>query len=159
MNDPQKLREILWRRPLSADETAELRAWLAAHPEAQADWELEKNLTETFRQLPDVPVSSNFTVRVLQAVDRETIRDVKPKRTNPFWKSWLPRVAFSALMLCGGILVYHQHTTAQRLERAQNVAAISEVAPDPAVLKDFDAIRHLNRTSVAPDEELLALLQ
>ncbi len=159
MNDPQKLREILWRRPLSADETAELRAWLAANPEARADWELEEHLTESVRRLPDVPVSSNFTARVLQAVDREKVREANPKRVNPFWKSWLPRIAFSAVVLCGGLFAYHQHTTAQRLERAQNVAAISEVAPDPAVLKDFDAIRHLNRTAVAPDEELLALLQ
>jgi hypothetical protein len=159
MNDPQKFRERLWRRPLSAVEADELRAWLAEHPETQADWDLEKNLTEAFGNLPDAPVSSNFTARVLQAVERESRAEVRSKRTNPFWKSWLPRVAFSALLLCGGFFTYHQHTTAKRLERAQNVAAISEVAPDPAVLKDFDAIRHLNRTSVAPDEELLALLQ
>ena len=35
----QRLRETGWRRPLTAAEQAELRAWLAAHPEQQADAE------------------------------------------------------------------------------------------------------------------------
>jgi hypothetical protein len=31
-----RLRELSWRRPLTENEQAELRAWVAAHPEAQA---------------------------------------------------------------------------------------------------------------------------
>ena len=47
------------------------RAHLAAHPEAQADWEAEAGLNDALGRLPDVAVSSNFTARVLQAVERE----------------------------------------------------------------------------------------
>ena len=40
-SDPiyDQLRELSWRRKLTGAEEARLRAWLAAHPEAQADWE------------------------------------------------------------------------------------------------------------------------
>jgi len=50
-----------------------LREWLAAHPEAQESLDLETGLTEALRKVPDVPVASNFTARVLQAVEREAI--------------------------------------------------------------------------------------
>src|SRR5438067_2362092 len=99
-NDPgfRKWREISWRRKLTPAEEAELRAWLAVHPEARAEWEAEIALTNTLvRSLPDVPVASNFTARVLQAVDRETAaREPRLPGWQP-WKRWLPRVALGAL--------------------------------------------------------------
>ena len=60
----ERLREILWRRPLTAAEAAELRAWLAAHPDAAADWATEQQLSRAVRRLADAPVPSNFTARV-----------------------------------------------------------------------------------------------
>src|SRR5436190_847578 len=68
----KRLRELSWRRPLTESEQAELRAWLAAHPEAQAGWEVEKQLSAMLQQLSGAPVPSNFTARVLQAVGQET---------------------------------------------------------------------------------------
>ena len=40
-DDPtsRKLRDINWKRELTASEQAELDAWLKAHPEARAAWE------------------------------------------------------------------------------------------------------------------------
>ena len=59
-NDPlyHRLRELSWRRKLTDSEEAELRAWLAAHPEAQAGWEVEAELNQALGRLPDAPVSS-----------------------------------------------------------------------------------------------------
>ena len=62
-DDPiyNRLRELSWRRQLTAPEKAELRAWLTAHPEAQSEWEAEAGLNATLRRLPDAPVPGNFT--------------------------------------------------------------------------------------------------
>ena len=72
-NDPifERWRERSWRRKLTSAEQAELRAWLAAHPEAQAEWEAEMALNDVLDQLPDAPVASNFTARAVAAVERE----------------------------------------------------------------------------------------
>jgi anti-sigma factor RsiW len=164
MNDPlyHKLREAGWRRKLASAEQAELRAWLASHPEAQTDWEAELRLTQTLRRLPDAPVPSNFTARVLAAVERE---DAGARRKRPTgwkwaWRSLLPRVALAAVVLGVGWFAYHESRAAKRLELAQSVAAVADVRslPSPEILQDFEAIRQLNPTP-APDEELLALLK
>src|ERR1700690_4482069 len=64
------LRELVWRRKLTEAE----RAGLRAPPETQADLEFESLLTEGLARLPDAPVPSNFTARVLQAAEREAMR-------------------------------------------------------------------------------------
>ena len=66
-----------------------------------------------------------------------------------------------ASILLAATLFSYERAQAQRREKlARSLAAVSEVAslPSPEILKDFDAIRALNRTPPA-DEELLALLQ
>src|SRR5262249_44101529 len=99
----QTLLEIGWRRPLTFDEQARLEAWLAAHPEAQAQWEAEAALNRCLSQLSDVPVASNFTARVLEALDRPSPQ----RRRSPFleglkslfWRP-VPQLAW-ALVLAG----------------------------------------------------------
>src|SRR5947207_1198597 len=83
-NDPRyhHLRELSWRRQLTGAEEAELRAWLAAQPEAQAGWEAEAELNEALGRLADAPVSTNFTTRVLQAVELEAA--AQAPANNPF---------------------------------------------------------------------------
>jgi anti-sigma factor RsiW len=164
-NDPiyDHLRELSWRRKLTAAEEAELRAWLAARPEAQPDWDTEASLNAALGRLPDVPVPSNFTARVLQAVEREAaveLRQGEPKWQ--FWRRlrWLPKVAFATIVLAAGLVSYHQLQAARFAEYAHSVAAVSDVSslPSPEILKDFDAIRVSNPTTL-PDEQLLAVLK
>jgi len=165
-NDPtyERLRELSWRRRLTPGEVEELRAWLAAHPGAQADWEAEAGLSEALGHLADAPVPSNFTSRVLQNVERESAAELRRGSHKwQFWlrARWLPRVAVAAVILVAGVLSYEQVTQAnRRAEYARSVAAVSKVAslPRPEVLEDFDAIRVSNPTPVA-DEELLAALK
>ncbi len=164
-NDPiySRLREVGWRRRLTAAEEAELRAWLAAHPEAQADWEAEAGLNAALGRMPDAPVPSNFTARVLQAVERETATERRrPKEDWLTWlrPRWLPKLAFAAIVVGAGLLSYNQVQAVHRKKLAESVAAVSAVSslPSPDILKDFDAIRALN-PSPAPDEQLLAILQ
>ena len=164
-NDPiyNRLRELSWRRPLTAPEQAELRAWLAAHPDAQADWAIEAGLNHALGRLPDVPVPSNFTARVLQAAQREAAAELH--RPAVHWLAWprlrwLPRVAFGAIVVSAGLVTYHQVQATHRKNLVKSVATVSAVSslPSPEILRDFDAIRALN-AAPAPDEQLLAVLQ
>ena len=163
INDPiyTRLRELSWRRKLTEAEEAELRAWLKAHPEARTDWEAETGLNTALSRLPQVPVASNFTARVLQAVERETVaRPLRPRW--PVWPRlpWLPKVAFVASMVGTGLVSCLLIQNAERKKLAESVAAVAHVSslPSPEILKDFDAIR-VSNPSPTPDEQLLAVLQ
>ena len=164
-NDPiyNRLRELSWRRRLTAPEEAELRAWLAAHPEARAEWEAEAGLNATLSRLPDAPVSGNFTARVLQAVEREAVADLQPREgrwlTWP-WRRWLPRLAFATVIVGAAFVSYQKVDASSRRKLAESVAMVSSVSslPSPDILKDFDAIQALNLTP-PPDEELLLVFQ
>ena len=164
-NDPiyNHLRELSWQRQLTGTETAQLQAWLAAHPEAQADWEAEAGLNAALGRLPDVPVPSNFTARVLRAAEREAAAELRQSG----WKwggwlrlRWLPKLALTASVVCAGVVSCLLVQDAQRKNLVESVAVVSAVSslPGPDILKDFDAIRASNPTSAA-DEQLLAVLQ
>lgn len=163
MNDPlyQRVREARWRRKLTGAEEAELRAWLAGHPEMEADWAAESGLGEILSGLPDAPVPSNFTARVLKAVEPEPVGS---RPATPGWRwAWhrfLPKAAVAALVAATGLITYERHEALQRAVLARNVATVADVAavPNPDLMKDFEAVRRLDQTPPA-DEELLALLR
>src|SRR5689334_5715156 len=160
MTDPRynHLREQSWRRNLTQAEEAELRVWLAAHPDAQLDFESEAALTQSLHNLPDAPVPSNFTARVLQAVEREEASKVRETRGQ--WRAWLhlhrwlPRAAVACLLLGTGLFTYHHHQvqadqqrTRESLETLTGIRSL----PSPQILQDFEAVRAMRRTG--PDEE------
>lgn len=155
--------ELLWRRSLSEAERAQWRAWLEAHPAAREEWELECALTETLSRLPDAPVPSNFTARVLDAVEREELSPAAarmPARLARFWRHWLPRFAVAALLLGAGVFFHYRHQAQQRAELRRSLTLIAGMpaVPSPQALEDFEVVRHLSRTPPW-DEELLALMQ
>jgi anti-sigma factor RsiW len=159
----QSLHEAGWRRPLTEAERAELAALLSARPEARADWEVEAGLNEALHRLPDAPMSSNFTARVLQQIEREEL--VAERARKAAWRffdmrQWLPRFAVGAVAAAAVVFSVHSYTVASRAKIVQSVAVLSEVTPAPApdLLADFDSIRKLDATQGA-DTELLDLLQ
>ena len=155
-----QLRESGWRRKLSETEQAGLRAYLAANPGARADWEMESALNAALTRLPDAPVPSNFTARVLQAVEHEAAR---PRAWNWRW-NWhtlVPRVAFAAAVIAFAGLALQQHEIyRQRTTLARNVAFVTkgQPMPSPEALENFDAIRRMSQPQHA-DDELLVLMQ
>jgi hypothetical protein len=171
MNDDRRYdqwREANWRPPLSAAEETELRTWLAAHPETQADWEAEVALSEALRHLPEAPLASNFTSRVLQAVERETA--AQSRRGQSFWQRWhwglrwLPRFAVAAVVAVAGLLSYHHVSDVRRAEKwAKPLEIVSGLqVPNAEVLEDYEAIQAFKRApapNAGPDEELLHLMQ
>lgn len=159
--DYKMLLEKRWRHPLTAAEEASVRTWLAQHPESKADWDLENDLSRALETLPDVAVPSNFTARVLQAIERE---EVAPKRSTRgatwFLRVLLPRVAVAAVVLAGGVVTYDQHASAKREELVKGVKVVTGVSslPSPEVLLNYDTIRQMP-VSTGPDPELIALMK
>ena len=156
-DEPQHLHEALWRWKLTDTQQGELRA----RPELLADLELESRLSEMLAKIPDAPVSSNFTARLMQAIELEESR---PSRRWSFrwnWHALLPRIAVTtAVVLFAGMTFHYYELTSQRTALARNVALVAESQPLPSadVLNNFDAIQRLSQPAHA-DEELLALLQ
>jgi len=151
------LRELAWRRKLTDAEKAGLRA----QPEAQADLELESRLTEALARVPDAPMPSNFTARVLQAAEREATRGARLPSWSWHWRVLVPRVAVAVAVVGLAGLAYQRHALDQRAEFAKDMVLLAQAQPVPSVeaLKNFDAIRRLSQTTPRADDELLALLQ
>ena len=158
-NEPLQnhLRELAWRRKLTEAEQAGLRA----HPETQADLELESRLSEALARVPDAPVPSNFTARVLQAIEREDARGVPTRGGSWYWRVLVPRVAVAAVVVGFAGLAYQHHEFDRRVALAKDVALLAQAQPVPSIeaLKNFDAIQRLSQTPPRADDELLALLK
>ena len=119
-----------------------------------------QELHELLSRLPDAPVSSNFTARVMRAVELEEAR--LPRRWNLLawnWHSLLPRAAATATVVIAASFAFYQHEIYnQRAEIAKNVVLVANAQPLPSMdaLQNFDAIQRMSQPAHA-DEELLAL--
>lgn len=156
----ERLREIGWRRPLTPVEQAELRLWLAAHPEHRSDAEADFALSQALAKLPDAPMPSNFTARVLQAIERDAQaldRDARPDPA-PWWRLMFPKFAVATVVVGVVSVAYWRNQTVNQKELVDAAQSFVEVAgtgplSDPSVLEDFDVIRRMSQA----DEGLLAL--
>jgi hypothetical protein len=153
------------KRKLSAEEEAQLRGWLAAHPEKQPGWEEELALNQQLERLPNAPLASNFTAQVLGKLDLELRREelvaARPGKFTSWWRGLVPRFASVLLLgLLGGTAIV-QYRERQREEMAEGLMQVAPVASvlHPDVLQNFDAIHHLGHVPAVSDEELLAALQ
>src|SRR5271170_4424203 len=120
------------------------------------DAELEKRLTEALAGLPDAPVASNFTARVMQAIDLEEARAQRKRKWS--WHALLPRVAIASMAIVfAGIIFREREISNQRAAIANSVALVAgQPLPSVEALKNFDAIKRMSQPARA-DEELLAL--
>jgi len=86
----------------------------AASP-SRKSWNLETGLTEALRRWPDVPVASNFTARVLQAVEWEAKAEARAQ--NSRWKGMgeaaalVAEVASATVVVMAGLLAYFPHNS------------------------------------------------
>ncbi len=152
-NKPNNPNEALWRRKLSKTEREALRA--------QPELELETRLTEALAKIPDAPVSSNFTARVLDAIELEESRAARSRGWHWNWHSLLPRIAVAtAVLLFAGISLQRYEVHSNRIALAREVASVAASQPLPNVdaLENLDAIQRMSQSSHA-DGELLAALQ
>jgi len=165
-NDPliEQLRQRGWRHRLTAREESDLREWLAADPEAQADWEAETGLNEALNRLRNIPVANSFTAQTVAAALRAAADEERSRR--PAWQlwqwrlRWLPKAALASVLLSGVLVSYHKVQVARRLDLAQGVASVAEFASAPTaeIMADFTAIQAMAQPPTA-DDELIRLLQ
>jgi hypothetical protein len=151
-NKPSDWRETLWRRPLTAAERTALGA--------QPDLELEARLTNSLARISDVPVASNFTARVMSAIELEETRPARQGFSHWNWRVFMPRaIATAAIVAFAGLGWQRYEVNVQRSLLAKNVAQVAAAQPLPVdVLKNFDAIQRMSQP-VDADKELLALMQ
>ncbi len=109
-------------------------------------------------RLPDVPVSSNFTARVLQAVELEELRGSRWRIVNWNWRVFFPRVAGTVAVVGFAAVGFYQHEiSVQRTMLAKSAVLVDQTGPvSMDALKNFDAIQRMGQTA-HPDDELLAL--
>ncbi len=153
-NKPSNLRESLWRRKLSDAERAGLRA--------QPELELEARLTDALAKIPDAPVPSNFTARVLAAVELEE------NQASPFARLDVELAGMVAARgggrrrfdFCRREHPALRSRIPQRVALAKNIAMVAAAQPPPSVdaLENLDAIQRMSQSGHA-DGELLAALQ
>jgi negative regulator of sigma E activity len=122
--------------------------------------ELEARLTDALAQMPAAPVASNFTARVLAALDREEAQAARSTwRWN--WQMFLPRMAVAAAVLfVAGIGIRQHEISSRHIALAKKVALVAAAQPLPSVdaLENLDAIQRMSQSTHA-DGELLADLQ
>lgn len=121
-----------------------------------------REMRQLLSRLPDAPVSSNFTARVMQAVELEETRGSRGWNFLAWnWHALLPRFAvLTAILLFAGVAFHQYQTETQRAAIAQSIKRIASVKQLPSVdaLQNFDAIQRMSQPAHA-DDELLALLQ
>ena len=151
--EPSNLRESLWRRKPSDAE----RARLQSQPELAA----EARLTAALAKTPNVTVASNFTARVMDAIEREEKLAARSRGWRWSWRYLFPRVAMAAAVLVfTGVTVQRYEASSQRQEMVRVVAMVAgnPSAPSMDTLKDMDAILRMSQPAHA-DTDLLADLQ
>src|SRR5471030_1950384 len=127
--------------------------------ETPVDAQLEARLSQALSRLPDAPVASNFTSRVMQAVELEDLRRSRRWIFGWNWHYVLPRAAVAmAVLVFTGLALQHHELNSHRLEVARSVAFVAgnQSLPSVEMLKNFEVIRRMSQP-VHADEELLKL--
>lgn len=118
---------------------------------------LRNEMRDLLARLPDAQVPSNFTARVMQAIELEESRSRTKWFFNWRWRALLPRVAVVATVVICGSMVFHKfQIETRRNEIAKSVAFVtSSQLPSVEALNNFDAIARMGQPHA--DDELLAL--
>ena len=148
-NKPSELRETLWRRKLSTAERAALRG--------QPELEAEAKLTEALTKISDTPVPSNFTARVLAAIELEE-KQAARSRQGWNWRSLFPRIAVAtAVLVFIGVSVQRYETNSHRVALAQTLVQVASAqSPGVDALENLDAIQGMSQSAHADNNLLLA---
>lgn len=150
------------RGPLSHAEAEQFRAWQEGQPDADSGLETELALSEVLAALPSVPVSTNFTARVLGQVRAEaqkpSLAFVWLERLRPLVRGW--RVAAAGAVVALAVVVQQVHQHQARVEFAHTLAALPvDKLGDPALWRDFEPIRLLPAKPLPPVHDLVKALQ
>jgi hypothetical protein len=129
---------------------------MALHP--RPELALEARLTDALAKIPDAPAPSNFTARVLAAIELETAARSRGWTLN--WRLLWPRIAVAAAVLIfAGVSLQRHEASLQRAALARSIARVAgQPLPSVDALENLDAIQRMSQPAHA-DGELLAALQ
>ena len=130
----------------------------AVHVKPSLGWPAA--LTAALGKIPEVRVPSNFTARVLDAIELEAAREARTRGWTLNWRVLLPRMAVAAAVLVfAGVSVQHYEASSHRAELAKNLMVVASAqSPGVDALENLDAIQRMSQSGHA-DGELLAALQ
>ncbi len=145
---------------LDAEALSQLRARLAHSPREKARLEEELALNGLLQDLPDAPLSNNFTSQVMGEISR---LEATQARRRSAWVAplrWIFRPALVTAVAALALTGWWQFRLQERSSLAQSVQAVSRAAAVPGVevFQDFDAIQLLRTSSQPGDVELIAAL-
>jgi hypothetical protein len=121
--------------------------------------DIQRQMRELLSRLPDAPIASNFTARVLQAVELEEMRRSRWRLFDWHWRAFFPRAAAASVVAALAVFTAHQHELyVRQVALAKSAAFMVNSQPMPSVdaLKNFAAIQRMSQPA-HPDDELLAL--
>jgi len=156
--------DLHWQRELTQEENRSWQSFLSHQPEFAAQWRLDQQLLLGVRSLNDIPLSNNFTSRVIRSVEH-----VQPAKLNPFpekkvlteswwsrfWALPLMRAAGVGLMLLLGVAIWQWDPNAVNLVESVTTITEAETVPSVEELQDFDAIHGLAQSNAEIDWELV----
>lgn len=155
---------------LTPKEKEALDRALADDTGARELWEEECSLNQLLARVPDAPISSNFTARVMGQVAREEKKGERNGGRSRWFRFSLPR--FAAGVAVAGVVLFGFNAHRQKLKDAefaegirQFTAAAGEVRtremPAVEMFQNFDAIQKLGHGTreADVDMELLVALQ
>lgn len=178
MNEQEQneLWEKSLRDRLTPGEQVQLDAWLATRPDLFAQWQEEKALCQVIRQLPDAPVSSNFTALVMQAVAQEERAAQRTEAAvSGSFMTWLRQhlvqlTASTAVVALAAVLAVQQQQPTQTVvapdanqAMAEQIKEMAKVGPVPSVdlLMDYEPIRRMSQGAsqgpIGPDLDFVNL--
>ena len=154
-NDMDEVIARAIRGELSETERRDLEHRMEIDSELRDRFEMEQSLEQLLERLPNAPVATNFTSRVMQEVAREQRNAVAPKRA--WWRIPFVRLASGlAVVVVAGVLSVSQYRKSEEREMVRSVESFTRIASamseKPAlVFSDFEAIANL---AVPADSEL-----
>ena len=167
MNRPSEYEDLLstrWIRELNGRERDRLARFLSADPKRKARWEEDMAVLEAVRHLPDVPVASNFTSRVLAALPCAPDESV-PDLLSPSKRSWFPRLdwapkwglgfGFAAILALAVFYGEYRRAKSMRLVESLTVITESKTAPTMEESQHFEFIQELAPVPLEVDWELI----
>ncbi|MSU61388.1 MAG: hypothetical protein EXS31_03170 [Pedosphaera sp.] len=124
-----------------------------SQPEEWAHLDIEIVMNRLLDELPDAPVPSNFTSRVMERIQLER-RAAHRSRPARWWDSlahlvWGRKLAIMASFLAVGFLSYQQYQMFVRRDLAQSIASLASVVqPTLEVLQDLSAIEGFKQVAL-----------
>ena len=156
--------DLHWQRELAPEEILDWQSFLSTHPELASKWELDQQLLKGVRSLTDIPLSNNFTARVLRSAenmrpefaDKTIIRESSADSWwSRFWARPSIRVAGVSALLLTGISLWQWDPNAVNLVESITTITEAETVPSIEELQDFDAIHGLAQSTSDVDWELV----